>query len=323
MSQRDLTAALRTARPVAPPELRERVRLVAAQASPPRRQFFTVTWRRAVLLAATVTVAIVAGVIATRPGDHVARQQLPAEYQTSVGAAQSDKALTTLAPGRVAAAPNANRIQRSTTSLELRVRDAGDISDASKRAVMIARSLGGFEQRVNVDTERRTGYASITLRIPKQHVPEAVRRLTALGTIISENVQVQDLQAQVNATDRLIARLQQRLADLRAQVQDEETVQRIASLTSRIERHRRGRAATVRSARYATVNVRLTTRALPAPVHQGHGPLHGLGVAFRWIGIGAVYALALGLPLVLLLLLAWGGARSVRRRREDALLSRS
>ena len=23
--------------------------------------------------------------------------------------------------------------------------------------------------------------------------------------------------------------------------------------------------------------------------HQGHGPLHGLGVAFRWIGIGAVY----------------------------------
>jgi hypothetical protein len=66
----------------------------------------------------------------------------------------------------------------------------------------------------------------------------------------------------------------------------------------------------------------------PAPrkapvVHHDHGPLHGLGVAFRWLGIGAAYALALGLPFVLLGLAVWLVARIVRRRREDALLSRS
>jgi hypothetical protein len=320
MSQPDLARALRELRPVAPPELRERVRLVAAQAAPPRRHF--VTWRRALVVAVPLAAAIAAGVIATRPSPQ-GPMSVPYNPESRLddltvsGSAVQSKA--PLAP----VAPNANRIQRTTTSLELRVRDAGDISDASKRAVMIARGLGGYEQRVNVDTERRTGYASITLRIPKQHVAEAVRRLAALGTIVSEHVQVQDLQAQVNATDRLITRLQERLADLRMQVQDDETQRRVAALTTRIEKLQRGRAATVRSARYATVNLQLTTRTPPAPAQQGHGPLHGLGVTFRWIGIGAVYALALGIPAALLVLLSWAGARSIRRRREDELLSRS
>jgi hypothetical protein len=320
MSQLDLARTLRDARPVAPAELRERVRLVAAQATPPRRHF--VTWGRALVVAVPVAAAIAVGIVVSRPTNNAAAPRAAIEH-ANYGATASDKALTTLAPARATIAPNAKRLQRYTTSLELRVRDTAALSDASKRAVAIAHSLGGFEQRVNVDAARNTGYASIVLRIPKQHVQQAVRRLTTLGTIVSENVQVQDLQSQVNATDRLIERLQQRLADLRAQVQDPETAQRIASLTSRIEKLQRGRAATVRSARYATVNLQLTTRVLPTPVKSGHGPLHGLGVAFRWIGIGAVYALALGVPAVLLVLLLWGGARSVRRRREDALLSRS
>ena len=58
-------------------------------------------------------------------------------------------------------------------------------------------------------------------------------------------------------------------------------------------------------------------------MQQGPGPLHGLGVAFHWIWIGAVYALALGGPLLLLLGLAWLAARAVRRHRENALLGES
>jgi hypothetical protein len=326
MSQLDLARTLREARPVAPPDLRERVRLVAAHAAPPRRQL--VTWRTALVAAALVVVAVVAGVLATRPDQHQAQRQqsLSVEkdgaYSTTVGAAHAAaQDRTALAPLTVPA--SSKRIQRYSASLELRLRDAVAVSDASKRAIAIAHNLGGYEQRINVDTARTTGYASILLRIPKRHVQEAVRRLTALGTIVSEDVQVQDLQGRVDATDRLLTRLQQRLADLRAHVQDTQTVEQITALAARIERLQRGRAATVRSARYATVNLQLTTRTLPAPVHHGHGPLHGLGVAFRWIGIGAVYALALGLPAALLVLLFWSGARTLRRRREDALLSRS
>ncbi len=54
------------------------------------------------------------------------------------------------------------------------------------------------------------------------------------------------------------------------------------------------------------------------PSEDEDGPLHGLGVAFTWIGIGAVYALALGTPVVLLSLLGWFlVARGLRRRREE------
>ena len=322
MSQPDLARVLRDARPVAPPELRERVRLVAAKATPPRRRL--VTWRRAVLVAVPVAIAVVAGVLATRPSHHgpggpLATEPLQVQRSASVGAAAHSKDRA-LAP--VAVPSSAKRIQRYSASLELRLRDAAAVSDASKRAIAIAHQLGGYEQRVNVDAARTTGYANIVLRIPKSHVQEAVRRLTALGTIVSENVQVQDLQSQVNATDRLIARLQQRLAELRALPQDTQTAQRLAALRTRIERLQRARAATVRSARYATVDLRLTTRTPPAPVKHGHGPLHGLGVAFRWIGIGAVYALAIGGTFAVVAFLVWLAARSVRRRREDALLSR-
>jgi hypothetical protein len=223
----------------------------------------------------------------------------------------------------LAPAPNAKRVERYSTSLELRVRDAAALSAASKHAVAIAHLLGGYEQRVNVDTERASGYANLVLRIPKPHVQEVVRRLTALGTIVSENVQVQDLQGGINAADRTIARLQRELADLRAQPQDPQTERRIATLTAQVERLQRGRAATIRSARYATVDLQLTTRTPPVPVQHGHGPLHGLGVAFRWIGIGAVYAVAIGGTFAVLAFVVWLGTRAVRRRREDALLSRS
>ena len=65
----------------------------------------------------------------------------------------------------------------------------------------------------------------------------------------------------------------------------------------------------------------MTTKPAPAPVHKGDGPLHNLGVAFRWIGIVAVYVVALAAPFVLLGLLVWLVVRAVRRHRENELLS--
>ena len=47
------------------------------------------------------------------------------------------------------------------------------------------------------------------------------------------------------------------------------------------------------------------------------------GIAFHWLWIGAVYALALGAPVVAAAVFAWLLVRALRRRREDALLSRS
>jgi hypothetical protein len=322
MSQPDLARTLREARPVAPTELRERVRLVAAQASPQRRQ--VVTWRRALVFAVVVGAAIAAGVIATRPAHHprqVVLQALrPANRHAVAGSAASVDKLG--APTATPPSPSAKRLQNYSASLDVRVPTSAAVSTDAQHAIAIANSLGGYVAFVNVDAGGKSGYAEIRLRIPKIHVQEAVRRLSALGRVVSENVRIQDLQAGVNAGDRLIARLQAKLATLRTQFQSTLVQRQIASLTSQIERLQRGRANTVRTASYATVALSLSTPPSTPKSHH-HGPLHGLGTAFRWIGIGAVYGLAIGAPLLVLALLIWLVLRSIRRRREDALLSRS
>ena len=127
MSQPDLARVLRDARPVAPPELRERVRLVAARATPPRRRL--VTWRRAVLVAVPVAIAVVAGVLATRPthqqaalhGEAVA-QRAPVTHAAS-GSVGNSPTLSTVAP-------NTKRIQRYSASLELRLAKGDQLIDA-------------------------------------------------------------------------------------------------------------------------------------------------------------------------------------------------
>jgi len=73
----------------------------------------------------------------------------------------------------------------------------------------------------------------------------------------------------------------------------------------------------------AAISSRTASAKAIVPRNQGHGPLHGVVVALTWLGIGAVYALAIGTPIAVLALLVWFAARIIRRRREDALLSRS
>lgn len=324
MSQPDLLTQLREARPVAPPELRERVRLVAAQAARPRRR---ITWRHALVVVVPVAAAVVAAAVLLPGGNRQAAVPKPAEQALSpmVSGAATDRAAAPSlhhVPAPAIPAPSRSRIQKYSASLELRLRDAAAVSEATKQAVKIAGSLNGYLTSVNVTSEGRAGYASLVLRIPVGHVRQAVSRLSALGTIVGENVSIQDLQGQVDATGRRIARLQRLVASWRALPQTADTIKHIDALTTQIERLQRGRAATVRTARLATVHLQLTTRQAPVPVHHGRGPLHGLGVIFHWAWIGAVYALAVGTPLAVILALLWLLGRSVRRRREEQLLSR-
>jgi hypothetical protein len=335
MSQPDLLTQLREARPTAPREVRERVRLVAERAPQPRRRL---SWRFGLVVALGAALAVLAAVVATRGGDHSATPTpAPESAASKAYGAQEDSAARAHAAAleqaqaldararvgaAVGVAPNPTRLQRYRASLELRVATAADVSAATQRALAITRSLGGYPLGVGVDARGRTGDASLTLRIPREKVQEAVARLSELGTIIASNIQIEDLQVQVNATNKRLARLQRRLSDLRAQEQTDEVKRQIAALTRQVEALQRSRAATVRESRFATVNLHVTTRkAALTPVAHDAGPFHGLGVAFRWIGIVAVYTVALAAPFALLALLLWLAARAVRRRREDALLS--
>jgi hypothetical protein len=221
--------------------------------------------------------------------------------------------------------PSAANAQRYSATLSLRLKDAAAVSAATNKALRIVAAMGGHPNTVNVDAERKDGEAYLVLKVPRSRVQEAVQKLGALGTIVGANVSIQDLQAGIDTTARAIARLRDDLAALRDQPQTEDVLAQIETLSDRIANLQRQRAATIRAAFFATVKLHMETKQAVAPPveEQEDGPLHGLGVAFRWIGIGAVYALALGAPLVLLLGLGWLVARTMRRRREEALLSRA
>jgi hypothetical protein len=331
MSQRDLVAELRGARAAAPADVRDRVRLIAASApAEPRRRF---TARRALVVALPVAAALAAAVVfTTRPShrsatptalDHAAvlkstgtqGRSTFAPLNTTTPSAQSGAA------AKLAPQPASGRAQRYEAYLALRVRSAEGVSDGVKRALRVASSLGGYPTSVHASSKTSAATADLTLKVPRANVQSAIERLSALGTITSESVDVQDAQTALNATDRTLARLQKRLRALRAEQQTPAIEQQIATLTTRVERLQRARAATVRETHYATVQLHLQTKQAAAPTRHGRGPLHGLRVVFRWVGIVAIYALALGTPLALLAAACWLVVRTMRRRREEALLS--
>jgi hypothetical protein len=327
MSQRDLVAELRGSRIPAPPELRAHVRSIAAAgAGTPRRNF---TWRRALVVALPAAAAVAAVLVVTRPdgnqtaaSDAATRTYLQAEKSL---AAPPSTQTGSVGAGAAALAPQATpgRIQRYGAFLALRVPTPDGVSDSVKRALRITASLGGHPTSVHATSQGTSASADLTLKVPRDHVQTAITRFSALGTITGEQVEIQDLQAGLNVTDRTIARLQARLTTLRKAEQTDEVKAAIAALTTRIQKLQRDQAATIRAAHFATVALHLQTPAKAAPVQHGHGPLHGLGVALRWIGIGAIYVLVLGVPLLLLIALGWWTMRGLRRRRENELLAQS
>lgn len=314
MSQRDLVAELRAAHVEAPPEVRERVRLVAAGApAPPRR----VTWRRALVVLVPVAAAIAATIVFTRPAEH---QQTALEFgRPPVTLAPNVGAATDRAAKAFAVPSPKNRVQTYDATLSLRVERAHDVSDGVKRALRITTSLGGYSQSVHAETHGSSAVADLKLRIPRSRIQKAMAELAQIGTITDENVSTVDQTALLNNTDREIARLQKQVAALRTQPRSDENDRRIAALVTRIERLQRGEATTRRNAHYASVSLHLETPPVIVAQHK-HGPLHGVGVALTWLGIGVVYALAIGGPVAVLLVLLWLGIRIVRRRRENALL---
>jgi hypothetical protein len=279
-----------------------------------------------------VAAAIAAAVVFTRPSDNRQLANQPAVLRSPV-TTQQGEALAGPPTASTGAADSgaaklgvpaaSNRVQTYGAYLALRLDGAKAVSDGVKRALRIASSLGGYPTSVHATSQAKDASADLTLKIPRTHVQEAIARLSALGTITSEQVDIQDKQAGLNATDRKIATLQKQLKDLRAQPSSATNTARIAALEAQIARLQRAEATTRRNAHYATVSLHLTSAKAVVPHKQGHGPLHGVVVALTWLGIGAVYALAIGAPVVVLLLLVWLAVRLVRRRREDALLSRS
>ena len=287
--------ALRAAKPVAPPELRDRVRLIAAAEEPARR--WSVPWRRLSLVAvpAGLAAVAVAGVVIGLSG---ARHE---QLVTVGGAARVDRAATPQARGALptlrgaALPPSTTRLQDYTATLQLEVRDANVLSDRTKRAIGIARRLGGTVSRVDVATAGRSGSALVVLRIPTARVTTAIAELSSLGRIVGQHVALLDVQRRIDA---LRERVRQATGNERTRIQKQ-------------------LFAEVRRARLSTVAVELQTA--PPVVAKPHRETRVHRI-LRVEGRIGLYLGLVGGPVVALLLLVWLAWRGGRRLAERRLL---
>lgn len=334
---------IRAAKPAAPTNLRERVRALGS-AEPAREPVLARVLQRRFLLAvpATLVVALLAaGVLANLPRERASETALSGGAAGTTAVAEAGKArevapsLPASAPPQGATdsaiAPSPGRLQRVDAEMRLRVEGLEELSAATKRAMRIAQSLGGYVASVQYDAPAEgVGGANLVLRIPTPRIQTAIAQLSGLGTILGQRIGIEDLQAsaddltdQIVATQRLIAQLRRRL-EASPPGSDERVVlqARLAEAQRRLTDLRGALRSTRAEGALATVQVSLTTEEI-TPAAKEQVPLDRLRDILAWEAVALLYVLAIAGPFVLLALIVWLTLRIRRRRHEARLLAQN
>jgi hypothetical protein len=229
---------------------------------------------------------------------------------------------------------NGGRLQHTDASLVVRVPDVERLSHATSAATQVATALGGYAQSVVYRTPKAGGGESyLELRVPAQNVQRALARLGQLGTIVSQQVSVQDLEhaleqqsAEIAQLERTVAALQQALRD--PALPDAQRVLlriKLAETRRALSQRRHARTGTIAAGTTARVSLVLETKeaVVPVPHHRGRlGRMVHSAVGFLGLEATiALYALIVVGPLLVVAALAWGLSRARRRRDERRLLA--
>lgn len=336
---------IRATRPAAPESLRERVRSLSAAQPAPEPLLARVTRslsqrRLLVALPTTLVVALLAaGVITQLPeerssgSDSAIALSTPADVAGAGKARESSPAQSEALQGTAdsAIAPTPGRLQRVDAEMRLRVEGLDELSNATKRAMRIAQSLGGYVASVQYDAPAEgIGGAHLVLRVPTPRIQTAIAQLSALGTILGQRIGIEDLQTAANdLTDQIvdaqrqIARLRRQLASTTLAAEERAVLQaRLAEAQRRLADLQAALRGTRAEGALATVQVSLTTEAI-APVAEDEGALDRVGEILAWEGIALLYVLVIAGPFVLLGLIVWLALRFSRRRRETRLLEQN
>jgi hypothetical protein len=349
----ELAYELRAARPVAPESVRARVAGIAAREPEPRRSwsFPRVRVRRAalVLVPACLALAVLgalAGALARSGGSGSERGVAASETVAQLGrparnvpksADAAGSALRGTATSRQPSVlpPSKRRYQDYSASMRIRLDDVDGLSAATQRAMRLARNLGGYVVSVQYGSEgSKQGEAYLTLRVPVRRVQTAIVRLSGLGTILGQNINIQDLQQQVTALERSIVRLKSDIAAidqrLRAPGISEAEKARLEfrreRLSNQLHDAVRARANTINRASFATVSVNLTTHKREeqaAPPGRFRDTLNDAGAILAAEAAWTLLVLAVAAPFVLLLVLVLWGVRSAKRFTDRRLLEGS
>ena len=346
MTSADVISELRAARPAAGEALRERVRELAMRETEPRRAWFAgFSWRRVSTLAVPAAVAVAlatAGAIGlSRSGtdelaaraDQTVTREAAAPSSTTPGSA-TDSSRGKLSAGAPAIGPVTGRLQRFSAQLTIEVADSDALSAATQRALQITRSLGGYAVSVSYGSAEESGTSSLVIRVPTAKVQDAITRLSSLGTIVGEQVQIDDLGDQAQSLEQRERALREQIARLTARLQSEElTAEQRAVLQARrataqrqLADVRQQKAAVQREASLATIALSLRTEenaGVPVPQSRIDRTLDEALNVLAWEAIVLLYAVIVVAPIALVAAAAYFGARFRRRRENDRLLAAS
>jgi hypothetical protein len=334
-----LIRQLRTAAPPAPAIVRERVRTLR---EPERRHW---SWKSA-LVALPIAGALVAGAFGlSRSGSDSAGSSAEgggaeAVATTPLATQGGRRDARALAPSvseaaqlDAAAGFAAGRAQEWDVALELRVADNDRLSDASADAIRTTRELGGFVVSSNVSTRAQNGEARLVLRVPSRRIQDAIARLSELGTITAQNVQVQDRQDELDRLRRRIDQLRVQRAEVTLRLRTEQLTpperlrlelqqQRLTGLLNSLTATRNGIAQEV-----AMAEVSLTVRTGKSSSVPTEGRLEGAaGDALHVLAVAgalALFVLIVISPLLVIGLAVWAGRRALRRREHERLLDQT
>ena len=353
MTSADLITELQASRPSADGALRDRVRAIGAAEQTrqpslfdrlgrlsPRRFTLVVVPAMAVLLIAVAGVAGLLGSGSQPAGVEAIRSDLSSQ--------NASPATTTVAPAYEAApalkvgttggaadattpAPTPGRAQRYSAQLTLTVKDIDALSDATQQALVVTRDLGGYLVTASYATSE-TGVSSLTLKVPAENVQQAIVRLSGLGTIAGQQVQIDDLQGQIDELTKRETGLRQQIARLSARLASTElspttratlVAQRDAA-RSELASLRATHAQIDAEAQFATIQLTMQTSEASTIVPVPSRFDKGVDRAIEILAIEAmvvIYALVIAGPLAILLVLGWLARRTVRQRQETELLS--
>ena len=251
------------------------------------------------------------------------------DAQTEKTTLESATTPSALAPTQGAAdAATDERAQRVSATLTVEVSDSDAVSRAAQEALDLTRSLGGHVVRPRSRprrARRRSRFGSWSARCRRRS------RASDLGRIVSQQVNIEDLQQTLDELEKREAKVRSEIARIRARLQTEELdAQTEAVLRSKLQTLRAeltdlrgGISSTEAEAQMSTIQLTVVTPgafgAVAPPSRIDRAIDEALNV-LAWEGVIALGMLIVLAPFALLAVAAWPAAGSTAGTRKSACL---
>jgi hypothetical protein len=331
-AERPLAAVVSELRQVieAPATLRARVNEAVAESKQGHSRFaWTPQWRRPLLVLAPLSAAALLAVVVVSNfedtgtnGGQTAISQTEKSGAPGVLETAPSSADALSAPG-----PDLSRPQDFKATLSVEVDSVEQLSRGTVSAMRTARRLGGYLVSAEYHAGRKDGVSRLTLAVPIARVDEALVAFGSLGTIIEQNVAIEDLGQEVESLAERITRARAEVARLERELAGDSDNE---VLKIQLEEARRTLLQLTDDRSQVEDRARVAQISLALAVHREAPPEPGTfeqAVNDAWDDLEKVLSVALHLLIVLsplLVLLAVFGTWRLRsnRRRDRRLFDR-